>query len=40
MAIIKRILDLHGSRIEVESTPQVGSTFSFVLPIAAPEPER
>ena len=34
LAITKRILDLHGSEIKVESTQGVGTTFSFDLPMA------
>ena len=36
LAIAKRILELHGSSIQVESKLGVGSTFSFKLPIRAP----
>ena len=32
LAIVKRILDLHGSRITVESTVDKGTTFAFELP--------
>ena len=35
LAIVKEILDLHHSRIEVESRPGEGATFRFILPIAA-----
>ena len=35
LAIVKEILELHHSRIEVESRPGEGSIFRFVLPIAA-----
>jgi signal transduction histidine kinase len=35
LAIARRILDLHGSRIAVESKPGDGTSFSFELPIAA-----
>jgi signal transduction histidine kinase len=34
LAIAKRILELHGSTIEVSSTPQSGATFTFYLPIS------
>jgi two-component system, OmpR family, sensor kinase len=34
LAIAKRILELHGSAIEVQSTPHVGTTFRFHLPVA------
>ena len=33
LAIVKRILDLHGSRITVESTVDQGTVFAFDLPI-------
>jgi signal transduction histidine kinase len=35
LAITKRILELHGSAIDVQSTVGAGSTFSFTLPVAA-----
>ncbi len=36
LAITKRILELHGSAIEVQSTVNQGSTFSFHLAVAQP----
>jgi signal transduction histidine kinase len=35
LAIAKRILELHQARLEVESSPGVGSKFSFSLPAAS-----
>jgi two-component system sensor histidine kinase ResE len=34
LAIVKSIVELHGSRMHVESTPGQGSRFSFKLPAA------
>ncbi len=34
LAITQRIVELHGSRLEVESTPGAGTTFAFALPVA------
>ena len=34
LALVKQIMDAHGTRVVVESTPQIGSTFRFRLPNA------
>ncbi len=38
LSIVKHILDGHSTRAEVESVPGEGSTFSFKLPRAKPDP--
>jgi signal transduction histidine kinase len=39
MAIVKKIMDLHGGEIEIDSTPGEGTTVRLVIPragVAAP----
>ena len=37
LALVKQIMESHGTTVTVESTPDVGSTFRFRLPIARPD---
>jgi signal transduction histidine kinase len=35
LSIVQRIVNAHGGRIEIQSDPQEGSTFTVFLPVAA-----
>jgi signal transduction histidine kinase len=40
LSIVKAIAEAHGGRVELESEPGVGSTFTIVVPVTYKEPPR
>jgi signal transduction histidine kinase len=38
LAVVKQLVEAHGGRVGVESTPGRGTTLRFTLPVAAPAP--
>lgn len=40
LSVVKRIISAHGGRVEVESTPNVGSTFRITLPLLQKSEEQ
>ena len=40
LSIVKSIIDAHSGRITVTSTPEVGSTFTVVLPLGGPATDK
>lgn len=40
LAIVKQMVEAHHGRIEVQSSPGLGSCFTFTLPLAANEPAQ
>jgi signal transduction histidine kinase len=40
LAIARRLVDVHGGRIDLQSTPGAGSTFTIYLPVRASDQRR